>query len=154
MRDQHTSCLSAHSDVRYILRFIQVTKPIISSRIIRFQVEDTNIIVALAVFMFILNVSVEQTKFRYCNNGGSIYNRNLTINLSIDIYGSRQCKAIHQARTYTSSDSHGIRKSIYTPIDVFEKICLEFSIENCVLQRCLRRNSEVFTAFYDIHIVK
>ena len=42
------------SDVMYVLRFIQVTKPIISSRIIRFQVEQTNNIVALAVFMFIL----------------------------------------------------------------------------------------------------
>ena len=41
------------SYVIYVLRFIQVTKPIISSRIIRFQVEQTNNIVALAVFMFI-----------------------------------------------------------------------------------------------------
>ena len=37
------------SDVMYILRFIQVTKPIISSRIIRFQVEQTKNIVALTV---------------------------------------------------------------------------------------------------------
>ena len=41
------------SDVMYVLRFIKVTKPIISSQIIRFQVEQTNNIVALAVFMFI-----------------------------------------------------------------------------------------------------
>ena len=81
------------SDVMYVLRFIQVTKPIISSRIIRFQVEQTNNIVALAVFMFILNISVEQTKFQY--NGVSISNRNLTITLSIDIYDSGQCKVIH-----------------------------------------------------------
>ena len=47
----------------YELRFNQVTKPIISSRIIRFQVEQTNNIVALAVFMFILNILVKQTKF-------------------------------------------------------------------------------------------
>ena len=60
------------SDVMYVLRFIQVTKLIISSRIIRFQVEQINNIVALAVFMFILNISVEQTKFQY--NGGSISN--------------------------------------------------------------------------------
>ena len=46
------------SDFMYVLRFIQVTKPIISSRTVRFQVEQTNNIVALAVFMFILNVSV------------------------------------------------------------------------------------------------
>ena len=71
------------SDVMYVLRFIQVTKPIISSRIIRFQVEQTKNIVALAVFMFILNISVTQTKFQY--NGGPISNRNLTIILSIDI---------------------------------------------------------------------
>ena len=87
------------SDVIYVLRFIQVTKPIISSRIIRFQVEQTNNIVALAVFMFILKISVEQTKFQY--NGGSILNRNLTITLSIDIYDSGQCKVIHP-----SSDLH------------------------------------------------
>ena len=47
------------NDIMYVLHFIQVTKPIISSRIIRFPVEQTNNIVALAVFMFILNISVE-----------------------------------------------------------------------------------------------
>ena len=63
-------------------------------------------------------------------------------------------KSFTQALTYTSSDIHGIRKSICTPIHVFKKIYLAFFIENWMLQRCLRRNSEVFTAFYDIHIVK
>ena len=87
------------SDVMYALRFIQVTKPIISSRIIRFQVEQTNNMIAPAVFMFILNILVEQTKFQY--NGGSISNRNLTITLSIAIYDSGQCKVIH-----ASSDLH------------------------------------------------
>ena len=87
------------SDVMYALRFIQVTKPIISSRIIRFQVEQVNNIVALAVFMFILNISIEQTKFQY--NGSSISNTTLTISLSIDIYNSGQCKVIHP-----SSDLH------------------------------------------------
>ena len=77
----------------YVLRFIQVTKPIIYSRIIRFQVEQTNNIVALTVFKFILNISVEQSKFKY--NGGSISNRSLTIALSFDIYDSGQCKDIH-----------------------------------------------------------
>ena len=72
------------SDVMYILRFIQVTKPILSSRVIRFQVELTINIAALAAFMFILNISVEQTRFQY--NRGSISNRNLTITLSVDIY--------------------------------------------------------------------
>ena len=75
------------SEVMYVLCFIQVV--IISSRIIRFQVEQTNNIVALAVFMIILNISVEQTKFQY--NGGSISNRNLTSTLSVDIYDSGQC---------------------------------------------------------------
>ena len=74
------------SDIIYLLCFIQVTKSIISSRIIRLQVEQTNNIVALAIFMFILNISVEQTTFQY--NGGSISNRNLTITPSIDIYDS------------------------------------------------------------------
>ena len=96
----------AHAiDVVYILRFIQVTKPIISYRIIRFQVEQSNKIVALTVFMFILTISVEQAKFRY--NGGSISNRNLTITLSIGIYDSGHCKVIHP-----SSDIHELR-SIY-----------------------------------------
>ena len=90
------------SDIMYVLRFIQVTKPIISSRIIRFQVEPTNNIVALAVFIIILNISVEQTKFQY--NGGSISNRNLTSTLSVDIYDSGQRKVIHP-----SSDLHVFR---------------------------------------------
>ena len=63
-------------------------------------------------------------------------------------------KSFTQALTYTSSDILGIRKSICTLIHVSKKIYLLFSIENWMLQRCLRRNSEVFTAFYDIHIVK
>ena len=87
------------SGVMCVLRLIQVAKPIISSRIIHFQVEQTNNIVALVVCMFILNISVEQTKFQY--NGSSISNRNLTITLSIDIYDSGQCKAVHP-----SSDLH------------------------------------------------
>ena len=124
---------------------IQVIKPIVSSRIIRFQVEQTNNIVALAVFMFIRNISAEQTKFQY--NRGSISNRNLTITLSIDIYDSGQCKVIHPSSDLHSFNIHGIRKSICTPIHVFKKIHLAFSIENWMLQRCLRRNSEVFTAF-------
>ena len=37
---------------------------IIFSRIICFQVEQTNNIVVLIVFIFILNISVEQTKFQ------------------------------------------------------------------------------------------
>ena len=116
---------SAHvSDVMYVLRFIQVTKPIISFRIIRFQVEQTNNIVALAVFIFILNISVKQTKFQ--NNRGSISNRNLTITLSIDIY----VKSLTQPLTCTSSDIHRIRKSICTLIQIFKKIYLTFSIEN------------------------
>ena len=70
--------------------------------------------------MFILNISIEQTKFQY--NGGSISNRNLTITLSIDIYDSGQCKVIHQAPTYTSSDIHGIWKSIYTLIKLYSRL--------------------------------
>ena len=46
-------------------------------------------------------------------------------------------KSFTEALTYTSSDIHRIRKSICTPIRVFKKIYLAFSI-----------------AFYDIHIVK
>ena len=89
----HLAWIYAKLSFIEVLRFIQVTKPIVYSHIIRFQVEQTNNIVALAVFMFILNISVERTKFQY--NGGSISNRNLTITLSIDIYDSGQCKVIH-----------------------------------------------------------
>ena len=39
------------NDVMYVLRFILVTKPIISSRIICFQVEQINYIVTLVVFL-------------------------------------------------------------------------------------------------------
>ena len=63
-------------------------------------------------------------------------------------------KSFTQVLAYTSSDIHEIRKGICTPIHVFKKTYLAFSVENWMLQRCLRRNSEVFTAFYDIHIVK
>ena len=91
IEDTHNRWLGARQ--WYHVHFIQVTKPIISSLIIRFQVEQTNNIVALAVFMFILNISVEQTKLQY--NGGSISNRNLTNTFSVDIYDSGQCKVIH-----------------------------------------------------------
>ena len=104
------------SDFMNILCFVQETKRTISSRIIHFQVEQTSNIVALAVFMFILNISVKQTKFQYSR--GSISNRNLTITLSIDIYDSGQCKAIHP-----SSDLHvfwyprNMKKYMYMYID-------------------------------------
>ena len=132
------------SGVMYVLRFIQVTNLLYLPEWFVFKL-NKQITVALAVFMFILNISVEQTKFQY--NGGSISNINLTTTLSIDIYDSGQCKVIHP-----SSDLHVI--CICTPIHVFKKIYLAFCIENWMLQRYLRRNSKVFAAFYDIHIVK
>ena len=49
------------SDVMFVLGFTQVTKPIIYSRIIRSQVEETNNSVASAAFAFILNILVIQT---------------------------------------------------------------------------------------------
>ena len=89
------------NDVVYVLCFIQVTKPIISSRIIRFQIEQTNNIVVLTVFIFILNISVEQTKFQSLSQ--------LTF-MTVD-----NVKSFTQTLTYTFSDIHGIRKSICTP---------------------------------------
>ena len=133
------------SDVMSILRFIQVTKPIISSRIIRFQAEHAHY--RVAVFMFILNISIEQTKFK--SNGGSISSRNLTITLAMDIYDNGQ---FTKPLTYTSSDIHGIRKIICAPIHKDRYTYLAFSIANWMLPRCLRRNSEVFTAVYDFHM--
>ena len=63
------------------IAFHTSNQTIISSRIIRSQIEGTNDRVALAVFMYILNILIELTKFIY--NGGSISRRNLTITLSI-----------------------------------------------------------------------
>ena len=101
------------SDVMYILCIIQITKPIISFRIIRFQVEQTNNNIALAVFMFILNILVEQTKFQY--NGRNISNRNLTITLSFDIYDSGQCKFIHpNSDLHVFWHSRNSKKNMYT----------------------------------------
>ena len=107
------------SDVMYISRFIQVTK-LISSRITRFQVEQTNNIVALVVFMFILNISVEQTKFQ--SNGGSISNRYLTITLSIDIYDSGQCSHSPKhrlTRLLTSTEFEKIYVHRFTSLRIY-----------------------------------
>ena len=141
------------NDVMYVLRFIQVTKPIISYRIIRFQIEQTNNIVALAVFMFVMTISVEQTKFQY--NGGSISNRNLTITLSIDIYDSGQRKVIH-----LSSDLHVFwhpRNSKKVYVHRFTSLrgyiwrfLSKIECRNVVLERILK----FLPLFYDIHIIK
>ena len=64
-----------------------------SSRITLSQVEETNDRVAIAVFMYTLNKSVEQTK-SICN-WGSISRKDMINDLSIDIYGSEQCKVNH-----------------------------------------------------------
>ena len=140
------------SDVMYVLCFIQITRPIISFRIIRFQVEQTNNIVALAVLCLFwtfwsnnLNVNTTETTFQTETWPSPSH---LTFMTVVNV------KSFTQTLTYTSSDIHEIRKSRCTPIHVFKKICLAFSIDNWMYQRCLRRNSEVFTAFYDIHIVK
>ena len=77
------------SDVMSVLPFFQVTKPIISFRIIHFQIEQINNRVAFTLFMFILNILVEQIKFQ-CN-GGFISRRNWTITLSVDISDNGQC---------------------------------------------------------------
>ena len=135
-----------------VLRFIQVTKPIISSWIIHFQVEQTNNIVAHAVFIFILNISVEQIKFQY--NGGSISKETWPSSSQWTFMTVDNVKSFIQALTYMSSDIHRIRKSICTPIHVFKKIYLVFSIKNWTLQHCLWKNSVVFTSFYDIYIIK
>ena len=73
-----TACTRSHPLLKIptiaepaVLRFTQVTKPIISSRIIRSQVEGTDDRVALAVFMYILNILIEQFKLIW--NGCSIF---------------------------------------------------------------------------------
>ena len=66
--------------------------------------------------MFILNSSIEKTKFQ--DNGGPISRRNLTF-MTVD-----NVTSFTQALTYTSSDIQVIRKIICTPIHVFKKIFL------------------------------
>ena len=136
-------------DVMYILRFNQVTKPIISSRIICFQVEQTNNIVALAGFIFILNISVEQTKFQY--SGGSISNRIWPWPSHLTFMTVDNVKSFTEALTYTSSDIHGIWKSICTPIHFFKKQYLAFFLSKI---ECCNVVSEGIPTSYDIHIVK
>ena len=142
------------SDVIYILSFIQVTKPILSSRIIRFQVEQTNNIVALAVFFLCLFWTFRSNKLNFYTTEAPFQTETWPSPFQLTFMTVGNVKPFTQALTYTSFNIHGIRKRTCTPIHVFKKIYLAFSIENWMLQRCLRRNSEVFTAFYDIHIVK
>ena len=140
------------SDVMFVLRFVQVTKPIISSRIFRFQVEQTNNIDALAVLCLFWTFRSNKLNF---NSTNALFQTETWPSLSqLTIMTVDNIKLFTQVLTYTYFDIHVIRKRICTPIHVFKKIYLEFSIENWMLQPCLRRNSEDFTAFNDIHIVK
>ena len=141
--------LSHVSDIMSVLHFIQVTKPIMSSRIIRSQVAETNDRIALAVLMFILNISAEPTKFIY--NRGSISRKNLTITLSNDIYDSEIYKVIHPSSDLHASGILGIRKMISTPIHEFKKIWLVFSIENWIAMLSQKEFRLFFTSFYDYH---
>ena len=134
------------SDVMYVLRVIQVTKPIISSRIIRFQVEQTNNIVALAVFLCLFR-SFRSNKLNFNTTEAPFQTETWPSPSQLTFMTVDNEKSFTQTLTYTSSNIHGIRKSICTSIHVFKKIYLAFSIENLMLKRCFRRNSEVFTAF-------
>ena len=140
------------SEVMYVVRFNQVTKHIISSRIICFQIEQTNNIVALAVFMFILNILVNKLNFN--TMAAPFQTETWPSPSQLTFMTADNVKSFTQALTYTSSDIHGTRQRKCTPIHDLKKIYSAYSIENWMLQRCLRRNSEVFTAFYDSHIVK
>ena len=130
------------NDVMYVLRFIQVTKPIISSRIIRFQVEQPNNIVALAVLYVYSELSAN-----FNTTEAPFQTETWPSPSQLTCMTVENVKPFTQALTYTSSDTHGIRKSICTPIHVFKKIYWAFPIENLMLQCWLRKNSEVFTAF-------
>ena len=102
--------------------------------------------------MFILNISVEQTKFQY--SGGSISNRNLTIAHSIDIYDSGQCKVIHPSSDlHVFSHPRNSKKYMYTDSRIYEDIFGVF-YRKLNVATLSKKNFEVFTAFYDIHIVK
>ena len=140
------------SDVMHGLHFIQVTKPIISSQIIRFQVKQTNnILNALFLCLF---WTYRSNKLKFNTKEAPFQTETWPSPSQMTFLTVDNVKSFTQALTSTSCVIHGIRKSICTPIHVFKKIYLAFSIENWMLQRCLRKNSEVFTAFYDIHIVK
>ena len=110
------------SDVMYVLRFSQVTKPIVSSRIIRFQVKQTNNIVALAV-LYVYSEQFGRTN--YISIQRRLYFKQKLDHLSpsqLTFMTVDNVKSLIQPLTYTSSDIHGIRKGICTPIHVFKKI--------------------------------
>ena len=79
-------------------------KPIISARIIHFQVEQINNRVALTVVLFILKILVEQIKFQ-CIHEEIWPSPTQLIFLTVD-----NVKSFTQALTYTSSVIHGIPK--------------------------------------------
>ena len=140
------------SDVMYVNTFHSSNQPITSSRMVCFQVEQTNNIVALAVLG--LFWTFRSNKLNFNTTEAPFQTETWPSPSQLTVMTVDNIKSFTQALTYTSSDIHGIRKSICTPIHVFKKIYLAFSIENWMWQRYLRRNSKLFTAFYDIHIVK
>ena len=135
------------SDVLYVLRFIQVTKPIISSWIIRFQVEHTNNIVALTVFMFIQNVSVEQTKFQY--NKAPFQTETWPSFSQLTFITVDNVKSFTQALTYlthllTATEFEKVYVHRFTSLG---RYIWHFLSKNWMLQRCLRSNSDVLPLF-------
>ena len=98
------------SDVMSILRFTQITKPIISSRIIRSQVEETNGRVALAILCLFwtfrsnkLNLSATEAPFQENTWLSFSQTTFMTVN---------NVKLFTQALTYMSSGIHGIWKKL------------------------------------------
>ena len=77
---------------------------------------QTNNIVALAVFMFILNISNKQN----FNAREALFHTETWPSPSqLTFMTVNNVKPFTQVLTYTSSDIHGIRKTICTPIHVF-----------------------------------
>ena len=141
-----TIAYPAHvSDVMSVLRFTQVTKPIISSRIIRSQVKGTNDRVAFAVFMYILNIWSNKLNLSWTD--ALLQEETWPPPSQMTFMTVNNVKPFTKALTYTSSGIHGIWKIICTPTYDFKRICLAFSIGNWILQCCLRRNSKDFYHF-------
>ena len=140
------------SDVMYVLCFIQVTKPIISSWIIRFQVEQTNNIGALAVLMFILKFRSNKLNF---NTTEAPFQTETWPSLSqLTFLTVDNVKSFTQALTYTSSDIYRIWKSICTSIHIFKKIYWHFLLKTECCNDVSEGILKILTLFYDIHIVK
>ena len=101
--------------------------------------------------MFILNISIKQTKF-VCNGGSIISRGNLTMTLSIEIYDSEEFKDIHTV-WLTRSGIHEFRKKLFNTDHRLKDIyCFFYWKLNVVTMT--QKEFWRYTSFYNFHIVE